>query len=111
MRPRIERERQREIGSVNSMFPYHPPDRRNGRMMLGIEGGKEKDLGSMSMKFLRIIAKLALLGILLDGSVWLLCCYLHFGTCLLRNLHNEVEKPVIRVQGNIMPWRNLATRE
>jgi hypothetical protein len=44
MRPRIERERQREIGSVNSMFPYHPPDRRNGRMMLGIEGGKEKDL-------------------------------------------------------------------
>jgi hypothetical protein len=44
MRPRIERDTQREIGSANSMFPYHPSDRRNGRMMPGIEGGKEKDL-------------------------------------------------------------------
>lgn len=44
MRPRIERDRERENGSVNSMFPYHPSDRRNGGMMPGIEGGKEKDL-------------------------------------------------------------------
>jgi hypothetical protein len=44
MRPRIERDREREIGSANSMFPSHPSDRRNGRMMPGIEGGKEKDL-------------------------------------------------------------------
>ncbi len=94
---------------MNSMFPHQPSHKSNGR--IEAEREKEKDSGSMSMKFLRIVAKLALLGILLDGSVWLLCCYLHFGTCLLRNLHNEVEKSVIRVQGNIMPWRNLATTQ
>jgi hypothetical protein len=44
MRPRIERDTEREIGSANKMFPYHPSDRRNGRMIPGIEGGKEKDL-------------------------------------------------------------------
>lgn len=63
-----------------------------------------KEATFLSSQDLRVKSELSLLGVLLDGSIGLLSGHLHLRTSLLRDLNNEIEKPVSSVEWNVVPW-------
>lgn len=55
----------------------------------------------------RVKSELPLLGVLLDWCGRLISRNLHFGTCFLGDLANEVVKTIAGLQWDVMPWGDL----
>lgn len=64
----------------------------------------------MKMKVLRVVSELALLSVLFDGSIGLICGDLHFGTGLFGDLDDEIEDTITQVQWHIVPGGDLLLR-
>lgn len=63
---------------------------------------------SLVSESLRVVTKVALLGVLLDGRVGLVGGDLHLGAALLGDLHDEVERPVPGAERHVVPRGHLA---